>query len=337
MRWHAEGWVKLYTRIDGNWLRLSATARGLGSELLKYADQEGAIAEVGADQEPAEVLAGILAARPAEFPAVIAALRELLAGTRPFLTVQKGRVLIRNFVEAQERRSPEAARKARQRDRERAALRDRQGVTEDGQERDMSRDSHGTVTWIRSDPIRSEYLHSHAREASGETGSATEAAGPPVESVPRCDLRRLHDTWFEITKLTHTDGLHELADAVETAARVQTPPADPNEYAARCVRAFVAWVDGISNAARRPKKTPRKLVEHFSRVEEILAGTRDAVPKDTSIPPGRSVPRIPPEDNRPRPPPAHEVLERQRPPINTSPPPASLRASLRSTGGGEGP
>lgn len=158
-QWHNEPWRKLYTRIDGQWLRLSVTARGVADELLKYADEEGVLLALKEGEGRDEAVADLLSPKARERTFIVEAVADLFADT--FLC-QKGRkVTIRNFELAQERVTPAALRKRRQRDREQA-----EGVTETGTnagqrrdqprdkgvtaERDSHRDSHADVTRIET-------------------------------------------------------------------------------------------------------------------------------------------------------------------------------------------
>jgi hypothetical protein len=66
----------------------------------------------------------------------------------------------------------------------------------------------------------------------------------------------------------------------------------PEEYFSEALGAFVAWVDGV-RADRRPQKSPRKFVEHFARVQEILEGKRPAVPDESPLPRNAPLPPCP--------------------------------------------
>lgn len=136
----------------------------------------------------------------------------------------------------------------------------------------------------------------------------------PAQPTARLEARALEAIWISVVKLTHTDGLSDLAAAIEIAALSKEPPADPVAYAKRLVGLFVQWVDGV-RPNRRPQKTPRKMLEHLSRLEEIAAGTREIRPAED--PPatngnGISRPRPAPprdqEDERPQPPSYAQVL-----------------------------
>lgn len=107
MKWHLESWRKLYRTCPPSWLRLSVSARGLGSELLKYADDEGLI-DTG-DDDPGVAIAFMLGARPREHKRIREDVAELLKDG--YLQVSGQSLKIRNFVEAQDR-TPGARRTA---------------------------------------------------------------------------------------------------------------------------------------------------------------------------------------------------------------------------------
>lgn len=125
MNWGAERWRKLYTRLSPSWLALPVLTRGLGAELLKYADDDGRIPLH--DEEPCEAIVRIVAAHKKEREAVAAAAESLIR--EGYLVVEPGRIVIRNFVEAQARGTG-ADRQARYRSKARGVDSDvTEGVT----------------------------------------------------------------------------------------------------------------------------------------------------------------------------------------------------------------
>jgi hypothetical protein len=119
---------------------------------------------------------------------------------------------------------------------------------------------------------------------------ARDAGAPPTgpgHQRPTCDPAKLQQAWTRITGVMAHNGLLELAATVEATAGSHDPPVLPDEYAERCIRAFVAWVDGIDNERRRPQKSPRKLIDNFERIQEIVDGKRAAVPAEEPPPKGR--------------------------------------------------
>jgi hypothetical protein len=113
MKWEAEKWRKLYRRVDASWLRLPVLARGLGSELLKYAEDDGRVA-VMADEGTGEAVCRIMAAHKGERKSVHELVEKLIADR--YIVREQEAILIRNFVPAQ-RRSSNAERQARYRER----------------------------------------------------------------------------------------------------------------------------------------------------------------------------------------------------------------------------
>lgn len=120
MDYFHETYRKLYVRVDAAWLALPLSARGLGDELLKYADDEGRIALGGA--EPGEAIATMLSAKPNERERVTEDVKALLGGRKPFLLRDGDELVIRTFQRAQNP-SKGAERQRRWRERQ-AALRE---------------------------------------------------------------------------------------------------------------------------------------------------------------------------------------------------------------------
>ena len=160
MRWESEKWRKLYRRVDASWLRLPLLARGLGSELLKYAEDDGRIA-VMEDEETGEAVCRLMGAHKTERKAVADLAAKLIADG--YLVREAGALVIRNFVKAQSR-SSSAERQARFRERHGQGRRGNEGDVTYGADRGVTRDvtsnGHsnapvtGTVT-LRSDGSRS--------------------------------------------------------------------------------------------------------------------------------------------------------------------------------------
>ena len=101
-------WRKLYCSPSTAWLALSYSARGLGYELLRVCDDEGRIALGGLDAF--EAVARLCAIGTRDRREALADYRALLKDG--FIVVDGGALVVRNFVEAQGARSPEAERKA---------------------------------------------------------------------------------------------------------------------------------------------------------------------------------------------------------------------------------
>lgn len=114
MKWHNESWVKLYIRRTAEWDDMSVMARGIANELLKYAKNDGSLCRTKG-RVAALAVAMVLKPMPDELDAVQAGAEELIEDG--YLVVEDGFVWIKNYEDAQERRSPEALRQQRHRDR----------------------------------------------------------------------------------------------------------------------------------------------------------------------------------------------------------------------------
>lgn len=114
MKWHNESWVKLYIRRTAEWDDMSVMARGIGNELLKYAKNDGSLCRTKG-REAAMAVAMVLRPNPDELEAVVSGAAELLEDG--YLVVEDGMVWVKNYEDAQERRSPDAVRQQRHRDR----------------------------------------------------------------------------------------------------------------------------------------------------------------------------------------------------------------------------
>lgn len=200
-------WVKLYCRPDADWVRLPLSVRGLGSESLKYASEDGFL--VDTEGEPLGVALGcFMGARPAEHKRLQDDAEKLLA--HGFYEMRGTRVYIRNFVDAQTRRSPAAARQARKRERDRAEASEViPGGTED--ESDMSRDmsrggSHAMSRGI--DPIRSN---------RSDRIDVTPAASHPAKARKRA--AHAIPTALDGSARTVLEKLNEARQRIEPASR----------------------------------------------------------------------------------------------------------------------
>lgn len=142
MRWESEKWRKLYRRVDAAWARLPVLARGLGSELLKYADDDGRI-PVRADEETGEAVCCLMGARRAEWKAIEACVQALLDDG--YIIREGEAILIRNFAKAQAR-SSNAERQARYRQRHQEDGDDSAGEEPAGVTGDTNSNATATVT-----------------------------------------------------------------------------------------------------------------------------------------------------------------------------------------------
>ena len=118
MKWEIETWRKLYVRVDAKWMSLPVSARGLGSELLKYVDDGGRL-HLGTDLEPGLAVAYMLGARPKEHRRIAEDFGLLVSSEHAFLIDEGGGAFrIRNFEKAQAK-SGSAVRMAKLRDNRR--------------------------------------------------------------------------------------------------------------------------------------------------------------------------------------------------------------------------
>jgi hypothetical protein len=134
LNWHNESWVKLYTRRTAEWDDMSVMARGIGNELLKYAKNDGSLCRTKG-RDPAMAVALVLRPKPDELEAVTSAAAELLDDG--YLVVKNGSVWVKNYEDAQERRTYAAVKQQRYRERKEAETQESDGnktgntVTED--------------------------------------------------------------------------------------------------------------------------------------------------------------------------------------------------------------
>ena len=252
--WHNESWRKLYTRMDGKWLRLPVLCRGLASELLKYADEDGVLLSVTPDQDAGEEVAAMVSARQNEVGTVAAHVRTLIADG--FLTMDGQNLIIRNFCEAQQRRSPDALRKARQRDRD---------MSQD-KSRDMSRPC--PVTPVTPCPGQMPGVETRRDEIDPEgKGVAGARVMEPQDQV----AQSFETTWCKRSRTTSCSPslLLDVRDRCERAARVLEPPSLPLAYLGRILDAFEVWRPTCSH---QPPYTLPSLIKHWEHLERIVAG-----------------------------------------------------------------
>lgn len=191
MKWHLESWRKIYRTCPPSWLRLSVSARGLGSELLKYAEDDGSI-DVGNDP-PGLAVAYMLGARPREHKRIAEDVAELLRDG--YLVHQGQQLLIRNFVEAQDR-TPGAKRTAEWRARKSEAQTPQRDVSRTSPDAShvtshVTSHVHTSETSIRSDPTRHETIRREppvgppgARAIASATATPFAAKMVPASGTP---------------------------------------------------------------------------------------------------------------------------------------------------------
>jgi hypothetical protein len=261
LNWQNEPWRKLYTRITSKWRSLSVAARGLADELIKYADDDGELVDVGAE-DPGEAVALMLSAKPKEHAWIKEAVAELLEDG--YLVIKKTTLKIRNFSEAQTKRSPEAIRQARKRERDK--------------QRDMSRDSHGA-------PSRDT---SNAMSPGNETKrNETIPPSPPSGG----DLPEQVPGWFSTAWCKHA-GVAMLAPGALTAVwplvsgYAAAKGRDPEAVAPVLLTAYSRVTSGWNT---KHPWTPTLFVKHFDRVQseaEREVGGTGTLTHDAAVSPG---------------------------------------------------
>lgn len=163
MNWANEPWRKLYCRITGEFGQLSATARCMSSELIKYASDTGMVCKTRG-KAPALAVALVVNPQPHELESFERAAGELLDDD--FLRVIDGAVWMKNFTPAQERKTAVANRVARHRERKKREQQQngnsdmkQQGVTDvtdDETSSETGSETDGNDETKRNDPKRNE-------------------------------------------------------------------------------------------------------------------------------------------------------------------------------------
>lgn len=297
-RWYNEDYRKLYTRQDGPWLSLPACARALGSDLIRYADDKGVVAVVEPHETDAQAIAGVVHAKADEAPWIERAVSALVEDE--YLVKRGRRLIIRNFVEAQERLSQDARRKRRQRDREAQEVGPPPGPRPDGggttpghapgQDRDGILDK--IVTAGVTEPghvtphVTPHVTAMSAVSVSSRVESVTQAPPARVRSLAAPTPDAL---WCQGTGDLSADatGLLDLWHHVgEVAARFDR---DPDKLFTDALGAYKAFRESCTNG-RVPALSPRKLLEHWPTVWERINGTAPA----GRAPPGNVTPIRPP-------------------------------------------
>jgi hypothetical protein len=97
MRWEDERYVRVYTRDTPAWIRIGWEARAVFHELLRKVDRRGVL-EVHED----DVVADVAAVIDVPEDVVERALQKLTAGRSAPIEIIGNRLLVRNFIEAQE-------------------------------------------------------------------------------------------------------------------------------------------------------------------------------------------------------------------------------------------
>ena len=285
-RWYNEDYRKIYTRQDGPWLSLPWCARALGADLIRWADERGVVAALEDGEEPESAIADVIRCKGDEREVVARAVRALLKDG--YLEVRRGTVRIRNFVEAQERLSQEAARQRRKRDRDR---RDAEQGTTEGVTDSVTNGVTDSVT----EPVTSGVTES-VTVTPYVTPSVTQkfAVSGRVESVfthtptTRATRSPADVLWYQGTGDVCADSpallelRHHVDDVAERSQR------DPDKLLSDAIVAYRAYRETCT-VGKIPSLSPRKLLEHWPTVWERITGTAPAGrPKDASVTPIRA-------------------------------------------------
>lgn len=289
-QWWREPWRKLYTKLDAKWLGLTVSARGLADELIKYADEQGRLFEVADAKEAGKEIALRLSAKPREYKRIAEDTADLLKDT--YLIVVDGILIVRNLEEAQKRRSPEAIRQAKKRERDRLAQSDRDSNADEDRDisRDGDRDSHAILSrdkgvttprdchrdTIRSEPIRDEKIslppparayvdNFESQTRWSEAWEMAKLPGHPLLHAVMADWRRLPDD----QRMTPEECCALYRQLV--AARIESGHV-PNVGAEHMLKSLPTLVQ-----LHRGEVT----VEKLAGVAE--KGTRRALPASTSV------------------------------------------------------
>jgi hypothetical protein len=168
MRFDRESYRKLYVTESAEHRLMSLFARGLRDHLLRYAMEDGTL--LPNTINPADDLCRVLGAAGSERRLVAQAVEELRRVG--YLTLERSRLSITHYVEAQESRTPGALRQQRYRDSHRNVT---PGVTRDA-DSNVTRD----VTSNRRDETR--------RDIADESAGARDGVGSsdsPNEPEPK--------------------------------------------------------------------------------------------------------------------------------------------------------
>lgn len=167
MRWEDERWVKTYTRDTADWLVLSFEAQGLFGLLMRKVDGAGII-DLGRRGKQA---IGVVVGHPTRTDVLAKALDELLEDG--CVVLKESKLVLRNFVAAQEAKTSDSERKRRERERDRdLALAESPAVTPS---HEPSRDVTAAHQPEERDQTRSE-----ERDLKNAP-----AASPPVAHAPK--------------------------------------------------------------------------------------------------------------------------------------------------------
>jgi hypothetical protein len=186
MRWQDERYVRLYTRDTVDWLALSFEAQALLALLLRKADRAGVI-KLGRHGKR-----GVAAAigHAHRWDILEPALEELL--TDGVVVLQGEALIYRNYIEAQETKQSDKARKQAQRERDRALFL-----------------AEGNPEATSDDAIRKVAEMSREHERSSQNVTACDETPPSGHDMSSHAVTGGHDASHDVTS-GHTESLRAV-------------------------------------------------------------------------------------------------------------------------------
>jgi len=249
MRWEDERYVRVYTRDTVDWLALSFDAQALFLLLLRKVDRAGLLDLGRAGKRGVAVAVG----HPRDWARLEPALEELLADGCVRLTEDGGRLLVPNFLTAQEAKASDRARqqKSRETARDVAAM-------HNASLRDAS--SHGVTGGHDSgQSVTRGHAASHdvtpSRAVLSRAVPITASQGP-ADAVP-------------------TPEQEDLPDATEDA----TPVGPAANGCPDCTDRAPCWLhlrDAVPAKAPKPPRQPSKAEAAYSRFQDARKAACDA-------------------------------------------------------------
>jgi hypothetical protein len=271
-RWHLEDWRKIYTRMESDWLALPWVARGLASDLIKYAKADGTLLDFGSEH-PGEALARMLCSHRHEVKLVRAGVETLLRDG--YLVAIGTRLIIKNHEAAQERLTPAARRKRKQREKEQGEIEEDdqpERVTSSVTKRvTVTGSGHAMSQGVESSRVESSRKEQQAQAAgAGGRDPRTTAAGSSSTTTWSMDT-----LWRDVLHKTPGDTWQwpDLKRRIEQAASLLVPRQPPDQYAKALIVAMPAFIEWAQQQgwSSCPTLRVRAMVEHFERLEDWVA------------------------------------------------------------------
>jgi hypothetical protein len=207
MKWDREPWRKLYVRTSAEWRALPLSARGLGDELIKYADDDGVCAIVNKDEHPGDAISRTLGAHAHEHARVREDCDALMqGGSDAFLVLRGNRLVIRNFYDAQNRVTASAVRMQRKRQKEKAEKCHSDAPCDASGDEPVTASGGGGVTGKRNEEKRNDSPSSPPNGGSPSEGETPKTPPHPWQIIALIDqhsggavdtfVRGTHETEF---------------------------------------------------------------------------------------------------------------------------------------------